>query len=600
MSFSDEDVETEESDEGNFKDLYGVRDGVLFVIDATPPMFENDPDEGTPYFLQCIRQYKEVLKQKLVWCRQDWMGLILFGTDKGDTNSGTRHILTLQKLDVVSVGDLKEIMEIDEGGKWKYYKDIASTTAYPLHDVLWEAARVFRSVTVTMPIRKVLLFTCQDNPPVTDNEKHRIRVKVQSYNDIELQLFVVGLGENWNHDVFYKDLEMLSEKIDPDDYERMSLRDIVQQIKLPSRNMAKLPLRLGENVNIDVALCNLCVKTEYLKKNNISKATSTPLTSCTYLQIASDGGEAGDEESKERASPVLEMDVQKYLTFGGKNIFLTLAEERTWCTMRERGIDLICIKPISYHPLYHFGPPHFVIPVKKSNKDKNLLFGALLHKCDARDLMIICAVSIRKHSSPILYTMIPHTRRGGFYLYKIPFKENVQKLNESNLSDYIYDDNENPPPTNANGIELFEKMINKLNIEYNPDLFSNPKLQIQQQTIETLALQLEESDPPPDTTLPNTEEVRERVKDLLEEYNEIFNEETDNSRVEPAKKKSKSAGTAGESTALEDTNKIRELAMNGQIQKFTVPQLKNILQKLCLKTSGKKEELINRIKEHYK
>lgn len=43
-------------------------------------------------------------------------------------------------------------------------------------------------------------------------------------------------------------------------------------------------------------------------------------------------------------------------------------------------------------------------------------------------------------------------------------------------------------------------MINKLNIEYNPDLFSNPKLKIQQQTIETLALQLEKSDPPPDTT----------------------------------------------------------------------------------------------------
>lgn len=40
------------------------------------------------------------------------MGLILFGTDKGDTNSGTKHILTLQKLDLVSVGDLKEIMEI--------------------------------------------------------------------------------------------------------------------------------------------------------------------------------------------------------------------------------------------------------------------------------------------------------------------------------------------------------------------------------------------------------------------------------------------------------------------------------------------------------
>lgn len=58
--------------------------------------------------------------------------------------------------------------------------------------------------------------------------------------------------------------------------------------------------------------------------------------------------------------------------------------------------------------------------------------------------------------------------------------------------------------------------------------------------------------------------MQERVKDLLEEYDEIFNEDTGNSRVELPKKKSRTAGTVRESTALEDSD-IRELVMNGQV-----------------------------------
>ena len=90
-----------------------------------------------------------------------------------------------------------------------------------------------------------------------DNEKHRIRRQAKNFSNLNLQLFVVGLGENWNHDLFYKDLEMSSRKIDVDDYKRMCLKDLVEQVKVPSKNMAKLPWRLGENVIVDVALRSL-------------------------------------------------------------------------------------------------------------------------------------------------------------------------------------------------------------------------------------------------------------------------------------------------------------------------------------------------------
>ncbi|XP_068972891.1 X-ray repair cross-complementing protein 6 [Bombus flavifrons] len=590
-SCSDDDIEND------LEDLYGVRDGTLFVIDATPSMFKNDPDN--PYFLQCIKQYKEVLKQKLVWDRQDWIGLVLFGTEIWDKDPETKHILTLQKLGLPTIDSMKEVMKIDEGNKWKYYRDIASSTAYPLYDVLWHAAQAFSAIRITMPVRRVIIFTSCDNPPCDDNEKHRIRVQATSYSDIDLQLLVVGLGENWNHDLFYKDLEMQFGKIDADDYNRISLKDVVEQVKLPSRNMAKLPLRLGENVVIDVSLRSLSVKTSYLKKENISKESNIPLSSHTYhiVDENDDIEEVGDEESQQASLPILDIDIQNYQTFGDERINFTPAEVRCLCITREIGIDIIYIKHISYHPLYHVETPYFVIPGKSYRKDNKLLFGALLNKCEAKDLMIICAVTIRKNFGTSLYTMIPNVKSGGFYLYKIPFKENVQNISEY-FPEYIFDDNEKKPPIVPNGVELLEQIIKKLSIEYNPKLFSNPEVQDQHQIIEALALDLEKPEPLPDDTLPKTDKMYKLVNDLLDEYDKVFMKKIDDISDDPPETKHKKSNKVMEPSDFSE-NKIQEYLRTGQIATFTVPQLKHMLETLGLKLSGKKDELINRIEKHF-
>ncbi|KAG7209731.1 hypothetical protein KM043_011364 [Ampulex compressa] len=119
-------------------------------------MFEIDPDEGVPYFLQCIQQYKQILDETLVWNKQDWVGMILFGTKKWDMDPETKNILTLQKLDLVFVDNLKEIMKIEDGG-WEYYREISTSESYPLHDVLWHAALAFSSIKITMATRRATI-----------------------------------------------------------------------------------------------------------------------------------------------------------------------------------------------------------------------------------------------------------------------------------------------------------------------------------------------------------------------------------------------------------------------------------------------------------
>lgn len=45
---------------------------------------------------------------------QDWMGVILFGTEQNDTDSHWKHIQTLQQLRVVTLDDLQLIRKLSK------------------------------------------------------------------------------------------------------------------------------------------------------------------------------------------------------------------------------------------------------------------------------------------------------------------------------------------------------------------------------------------------------------------------------------------------------------------------------------------------------
>jgi len=58
--------------------------------------------------------YKQILRQKLAWSMQDWMGVVLFGTEKSDSNSPWTNIRTLQELRVVTLDDLQQIRKLSK------------------------------------------------------------------------------------------------------------------------------------------------------------------------------------------------------------------------------------------------------------------------------------------------------------------------------------------------------------------------------------------------------------------------------------------------------------------------------------------------------
>lgn len=64
--------------------------------------------------------YKQILRQKLAWSMQDWMGVVFFGTEGSDANSAWKNIQTLHELRVVTLDDLQLVRKLS-----KYIIDIA-------------------------------------------------------------------------------------------------------------------------------------------------------------------------------------------------------------------------------------------------------------------------------------------------------------------------------------------------------------------------------------------------------------------------------------------------------------------------------------------
>ncbi|KAK2584497.1 hypothetical protein KPH14_006870 [Odynerus spinipes] len=599
MSSLNEEDESQNENEQDPGEFYGVRDGTLFLIDTSPKMFDLNPD-GQPFFVDCIEEYIYFLKQKLVWNRQDWMGLVLFATEKWDMDPEIKNILTLQKLSLININKLKEAEKIRDK-TWKDYKKISSSNSYPLHDALWHAAQCFSSLKITMSARRVILYTCHDVSPLTDeNEKHRIRAKAATYNDIGLRLYVVGIGEKWNFDLFYKDLEMLSRNINQEDYQKISYKDLVQQMKRPSKHMAKLPFIVGKDVKINVDISSVCVKSEYLKKMTMSSENNAPLVSYTYFRRKDADEEEEENEDEEENDdkkinmPISDTELRRTQEFGGDKIYFTLEEVKSLNRIYDLGIDIIDVKPLSCDPMYHMHAPYFVSCNKNCTKGEKLLFAGLLDKCEKKKVMMTCRVTMRQNLGTYLYNMIPVSMEGGFYLYRIPYEENVYDFADEAYQ-YIYDGQNKKPPINQEGVQLFKKLIKKTLVTYHPEQYPNPKLQVTLQNVETLALDLDARDPPEDKTLPMENLLKEKIGSLTPKIKELFEQE----EVEPPQKKVKKPEKSKQSAIPDCDKDVIELIQCNELDKCKVSDLRIFCQDAGLSKAGLKVDLAYRLYTHY-
>ncbi|KYM99854.1 X-ray repair cross-complementing protein 6 [Cyphomyrmex costatus] len=504
---------------------YGVREATLFLVDCTEKMFMLSSDIGDKnitYIEKFFKLYKQILRQKLAWSMQDWMGMVLFGTEKSDTNLPWTNIQTLQELRVVTLDDLQQIRKLSN--KMKGYESMKLKNDVLLLDALTYITDIFLKIKTVLTKRRIVLITCYD-PDYPDDEKHRIRAKAKSLKELGINLHVIDMRNNWPLNDFYKDLEMLSSKIDTGIYRRTSLVDLVQQIKAPSKNIARISFQISDGVEIDIVVRTLGRKRRCLQTKPLSKATNQVLSRSTYFKginfLNNEYNEENDDESEESELPYMipdEVNLETKDLIGNKKLRFTQKELLRIKHLYPPAIKIIGVRPMpSDFFRYHVKRKYFVrADYGSTRKDNLLFFSALLNKCGAKNKMIVCAFTMRMNTQTNLCYMIPNTELGGFYLSKVAFQGNIGDKSEALLH---YDMQKS---VTDEEVLLWKETIDRLNMDYHPYNYRSYKLECQIQMVEKLALDKEPGPPPIDSIEKSYLMAKKKVSDLIPEFYNMY------------------------------------------------------------------------------
>ncbi|KAG5305776.1 KU70 helicase, partial [Acromyrmex insinuator] len=500
---------------------YGVREATLFLVDCTEKMFMHSSDiddKKITYIEKFFKLYKQILRQKLAWSMQDWMGVVLFGTEKSDSNSPWTNIQTLQELRVVTLDDLQQIRKLSNN--MKGYESMKLKNNALLLDALTYATDIFLKIKTVLTKRRIVLITCY-NPDYSDDEKHRIRAKAKSLKELNINLHVIDLRNNWPLDEFYKDLEMLSRKMEIGVYRRTSLVDLVQQIKAPSKNIARLSFQICDGVEIDLAVRTLGRKRRCLQTKPLSKATNQVLFRSTYFKDINFSNDEEDSDNEESDLPFMipeEVNLETKELIGGKKLRFTRKELLRIKHLYPPAIKIIGVRPIPSDLFrYHVKRKYFVrADYGSTRKDNLLFFSALLNKCAIKSKMIVCAFTMRLNTQTNLCYMIPNAELGGFYLSKVAFQGIIGDKSEA----LLHYDTQNS--VSDKEVALWKKTIDRLDMNYHPYNFRSYKLECQIQIVEKLALDKEPGPPPIDSIEKSYLMAKQKTSDLISEFYNVY------------------------------------------------------------------------------
>ncbi|KAH0564343.1 X-ray repair cross-complementing protein 5-like [Cotesia glomerata] len=576
---------------GNEPIEFGFRVGNLFILDITPKMFTKNEFDIT-YFHQCLDSYLNVLKKKLSANSEDWMGLILCNVKKDlmadeyppddENDPEPKNVLTLQKFQPVEREMFMDIAKI-RNGDIDPFKQLC-TDDYSISEAFLHATRTYNRVKKIMASRKVYFLTCEDDPEPSDpQELNSIRINAKNFKDLAIRLHVIGLGDQWKYDLFFKEIEEISENLAARQFRRVDLNELEDNITHKSFVAANLHLRI-QSLKIKVTIQAFSRPPRAMTKITASKATNEPLDKYTWWTF-DDMFDDEDNDGEEVRFAQNPYDIKRAQNYGGRKILFTPEEVRGLRHVHEQGIDLLGFKPMPERgPMEQISNPYFLGCNSQASKGQIEFFAVLLSKMVEKKLMAVCCITTRKLAPPRLAYLMPYVEYGGFYLFRIPFKHEARDIDE--LTEKYFFDEENPAPINEEKLGLMKTLVKKLSVKYDVTMFQNPKSQRQQIVLENLALDLPPQELPADTTVPSVEDITDRLSQG-NLYDRLQNVICSNVQIAPPAK-----------VIRADDEYVKEVLEAGDFARLTNDKLKAVLRALNLSIQGKKQDFVNRLQEY--
>ncbi|KAM8931167.1 X-ray repair cross-complementing protein 6 isoform 2-T2 [Pelodytes ibericus] len=593
------DEEEQEDGDAETSDYrYGGRDSLIFLVDASKPMFDRPNQDGLSSFdltLQCIRS---VYTSKIISSAQDLLSVVFFGTRESKSDT-FKHIYVLHDLDTPGA---KRVLELDkyrdEKGRSLFSDSIGHSENFSLRDALWQCSNLFSSVKVKLSHKRIMLFTNEDDPHSGDTAKTTLaRSKAKDLREMGIFLDLMHLEKDGGFDIslFYRDIVNVDEDEDLGVHSEASnkLDDLMRKVRAKEarkRALCRVNLKLGNDVCLSVGIFNMVQKAVKPYPVKLYRESNEPVKTKTRTF------------SRETGSLLLPSDTKRSQTYGNRQIVLEKEETEQLKRFDDPSLVLIGFKPTKLLKKHHYvKPAQFVYPEESLINGSSTLFQALLTKCASRDVMAICRYTPRRNTPPRFVALAPQEeildkdnvqiKPPGFNLHFLPFADDIRKL------DFL----EKNPATDEQ-VDKMKAIVQKLRFKYRSDAFENPVLQQHFRNLEALALDLMEPEPIEDLTLPKVEMIDTRLGSLAEEFKELVYPPGYSPENKPVKRKQGDGDSHAEKRAKADISvseaELRNYVKNGTLGKLTVPVLKEACRGYGLK-GGKKQELVDALNDYF-
>lgn len=596
--YRNEEEEEEEQEEGEQSGgIYKVtgRDSLVFLVDASKEMFIKGEDGQPSNFDLTMQVVKSVYTSKIISNFRDLVALVFYGTEQSkNPRNSFKHVYVYHDLDEPGAKRVQDIDALRGEKGARLASETMGSGETSLGDALWCCANLYSDIKLRLSQKRVMIFTCRDEPHGGDSVKDRqARTKASDLKETGVIIDLMHMMKPGGFDVssFFRDIIS-----PPEDESELGLQlepcnkleDLQKRVRAKEqkkRAIARLNLSLGEGINVAVGIYATAVSARKPPPIRLYRETNEPVRSKTRTFHTQTG------------SLLLPSEIKKAQTYGKKQIVMEKDEVDAIKRFEDPGLFLIGFKPMERLKIHHhIRPAVFLYPEEGEVKGSACLFSALLKKCSERNVFALCRCISRRNYPPRFVALVPQKEEvdegkvqitpPGFNIIYLPYADDMRTL-----------DPPQGPSASQIQVDKMKEIVSKLRFKYRSDAFENPVIQQHYRNLEALALDMMAPEDTEDLIMPKVEQIDKRLGPLAEEFKDLVYPEGYNPESkQAAKRKTADAGGGAEKKPKVEVpeDELRAHVQNGTLGKLTVPVLKEACKQFGIRTTGtKKQELID-------
>lgn len=585
-----------------------LRDAVLILVDcssreALAPLRPN----GRSLVGEALAAAATLLKRKVVSSPEDRVGIALYGVREKLNPNNFEGIRVLQDLERPNAQRIRQLEGEISRSAASFEERYGHARPTPLSDVFWTCTTIFNlSANPKQFDPRIWLFTCTDSPCRTEGERGAAETRATDLKDlgVQIELFPLPPAERgFSMDIFWGAVV----PVDTDDFigkAAVTLENLERWIRMREhrkRTLQRLNFELcpGAEIGVSIFCTTIEARVPYpvylLNENNKLLKSETKHICGSTGQIL---------------HPV--DDVESFVELAGERVHMSRAEVNETKAFGEPGMTLLAMKSRSclqpHHRIFH---SYFVYPNERNVTGSSAVCQALIDRMLEKDLMAVVRYIPRRNAEPVLVVLLPQAelvdedgcqvRNPGFHMIRMPWGEEIRRL-------------EIPGPEMTGPTPVLQdaarRAVTSMRLDgFRPGCAENPVLQQHYAAVQALALGEDKPAETVDVLLPDATALEEKAP-LFKAWREAADMAVPLVKGLPPKRPlplaeggedegggAPRARARREAPAAPTTlEEMRELVRLGELDRLTVGVLKDWLKGQGVVATGKKADLVERVR----